>query len=374
MFSQINGLFAGVNFNRHTGPAAQGIVVDDFLAEDFTSIEHGFVGDATLEAEQQFLPPRSVGSVYRRMCGSGASPTATTSWAGNTSEWSASSPTRSVYSEAHRGKGPDGARARCGSDRLRPPRSKQGVPSLRRRSLAAASEEGFRLKVCQLVEGGVFVRAGGVKAPELVADSGVADRPQWPRQDRPVPPRTGPPGYLRRRRRCLGRGSAQRHVLPPAGTVAREEGETAARNLDAELKGRPLKAYTFHDKGFVVSAGARRGVADIAGITSGGQLAHLLKDASEWEYRQSVSHLRGWNNSPRQTRRRDRFDQVSPSAPVLRPYRSRSASAKYERVRNRRTHCPQRPVHQSVVASVVQVAQRHLSIGLRLSLCGCSGR
>jgi NADH dehydrogenase FAD-containing subunit len=77
--------------------------------------------------------------------------------------------------------------------------------------------------------------------------------------------------------------------------VALEEGETAARNLDAELTGRPLEAFTFHDKGFVVSVGARRGVADIAGITSGGQLAHLLKDAIEWEYRQSVSHLRGWD-------------------------------------------------------------------------------
>jgi hypothetical protein len=32
------------------------------------------------------------------------------------------------YSDAHRGKGPDGARARCGSDHLRPRRSKQGVP------------------------------------------------------------------------------------------------------------------------------------------------------------------------------------------------------------------------------------------------------
>jgi hypothetical protein len=36
-------------------------------------------------------------------------------------------------------------------------------------------------------------------------------------------------------------------------------------------------------------------VADIAGITSGGRLAHLLKDAIEWEYRQSVTHLRGWD-------------------------------------------------------------------------------
>jgi NADH dehydrogenase FAD-containing subunit len=54
-------------------------------------------------------------------------------------------------------------------------------------------------------------------------------------------------------------------------------------------------AFAFHDKGFVVSVGTRRGVADIAGVTTGGQLAHLLKDAIEWEYRQSVTHLRGWD-------------------------------------------------------------------------------
>ncbi len=50
-----------------------------------------------------------------------------------------------------------------------------------------------------------------------------------------------------------------------------------ARNLNAELEGKPLGAFTFHDKGFVVSVGTRRGVADIAGVTSGGRLAHLLK-------------------------------------------------------------------------------------------------
>ena len=162
-------------------------------------------------------------------------------------------------------------------------------------AIAAATEEGFRLRDGQLVEGGVFVWAGGVKAPELVADSGlptghngrvkvdrylrVLDRPEiYAAGDLAsvTDPRTG-------------------HVLPPLAQVALEEGETVARNLDAELEGRPLEAFTFHDKGFVVSVGTRRGVADIAGITSGGRLAHLLKDAIEWEYRQSVRHLRGWN-------------------------------------------------------------------------------
>ena len=161
--------------------------------------------------------------------------------------------------------------------------------------VAAATADGFRLADGQLVEGGVFVWAGGVKAPELAADSelptGHNGRVKVDRYlrvlDRPeiyvagdlasvTDPRTG-------------------HVLPPLAQVALEEGETVARNLDAELEGRPLEAFTFHDKGFVVSVGTRRGVADIADITTGGRLAHLLKDAIEWEYRQSVRHLRGWD-------------------------------------------------------------------------------
>jgi NADH:ubiquinone reductase (H+-translocating) len=170
-----------------------------------------------------------------------------------------------------------------------------GVRVLTNAVIAAATEEGFQLKDGHVVEGGVFVWAGGVKAPELVADSGLPTGhngrvkvDQYLRAlDHPdiyvagdlasvVDPRSG-------------------HVLPPLAQVALEEGETVARNLDAELKDRPLEEFTFHDKGFVVSVGIRRGVADIAGITSGGQLAHLLKDAIEWEYRQSVRHLRGWD-------------------------------------------------------------------------------
>jgi NADH:ubiquinone reductase (H+-translocating) len=170
-----------------------------------------------------------------------------------------------------------------------------GVQIRTNATIAAATQEGFRLSDGQLVEGGVFVWAGGVKAPGLVADSelptghnGRVKVDQYLRVlDHPeiyvagdlasvTDPRSG-------------------HVLPPLAQVALEEGETVARNLDAELKGRPLEAFAFHDRGFVVSVGTRRGVADVAGVTSGGRLAHLLKDAIEWEYRQSVRHLRGWD-------------------------------------------------------------------------------
>jgi NADH:ubiquinone reductase (H+-translocating) len=170
-----------------------------------------------------------------------------------------------------------------------------GVQVRTNAAIAAATEDGFQLKDGQLVQGGVFVWAGGLKAPELVADSGLPTGyngrvkvDQYLRvPDHPniyvagdlasvVDPRTG-------------------HALPPLAQVALDEGETVYRNLEAELKEKPLEAFSFHDKGFVASVGAHRGVADIAGITTGGRVAHLLKDAIEWEYRQSVKHLRGWD-------------------------------------------------------------------------------
>ena len=174
-----------------------------------------------------------------------------------------------------------------------------GVQVRTNATIAAATEDGFRLADGTLVTGGVFVWAGGVKAPELVAESElptghngrvkvdqylrVLDHPQiYAAGDLAsvVDPRTG-------------------HVLPPLAAAALAEGETVARNLDAELKDQPLKPFTFRNTGFVVSVGTRRGVADIAGITTGGHLAHVLKDAIEWEYRQSVKHLRGWDPAAR---------------------------------------------------------------------------
>ncbi len=165
-------------------------------------------------------------------------------------------------------------------------------------TVAAATEDGFRLADGQLVEGGVFVWAGGVKAPGVVADSGLPTGHNGRvKVDRYLRALDHPDVYVAG---DLASVTDPRtgHVLPPLAQVALEEGETVARNLRAELAGRPLETFTFHNKGFVVSVGTRRGVADVAGITTGGRLAHLLKDAIEWEYRQSVRHLRGWDPIP----------------------------------------------------------------------------
>jgi NADH:ubiquinone reductase (H+-translocating) len=145
------------------------------------------------------------------------------------------------------------------------------------------------------VEGGVFAWAGGLKAPELVADSGLpAGQHGRVKVDQYLRVLDHPEIYAAGDLASVT-GPRTGHVLPPLAQVALDEGETAARNLDADLNGRPLEAFTFHDKGFAVSAGTRRGADGIAGATTGGHLAHLLKDTIEWEYRQTVKHLRGWD-------------------------------------------------------------------------------
>jgi NADH:ubiquinone reductase (H+-translocating) len=170
-----------------------------------------------------------------------------------------------------------------------------GVQVRTNATIAAATEEGFRLKDGELVDGGVFVWAGGVKAPELVAESGLPTGHNGRvKVDRYLRVLNHPEIYVAGDLASVV-DPRSGHVLPPLAQAALEEGETVARNLDAELRGRQLESFTFHDKGFVVSVGTRRGVADIAGITTGGRLAHLLKDTIEWEYRQSVRHLRGWD-------------------------------------------------------------------------------
>ena len=56
-FAHVNGYCPDVIFNRHTGPGAQALNADDFVGPDFDSVAAGgFVGGASLGAENQYLP------------------------------------------------------------------------------------------------------------------------------------------------------------------------------------------------------------------------------------------------------------------------------------------------------------------------------
>ncbi len=55
-FAHADGYFPDMVFNRHTGPNAQGEILDDFVSRDFDSLQHGFIGGSTVGVENQFLP------------------------------------------------------------------------------------------------------------------------------------------------------------------------------------------------------------------------------------------------------------------------------------------------------------------------------
>jgi NADH dehydrogenase len=162
-----------------------------------------------------------------------------------------------------------------------------------------AVDDGYVLSTGEMLRCGACVWCGGVKVAAMVAAMVAA-----------LPLSTGPGGrlhvdtHLRAQERpeiyvagdaALVMNPETGRALPPLAQIALEEGETVANNLQAEVEGRPLENFTFHDKGFVVSVGGRSGVASVAGRSFGGRLAHVLKEAIEWEYRQSVKHLRGWS-------------------------------------------------------------------------------
>jgi NADH dehydrogenase len=160
--------------------------------------------------------------------------------------------------------------------------------------IAEATPEGFRLKDGTTVTGGVFIWAGGIKAPAMTAAFGLQigynGRVKVDRYLRVLDhPEIFVAGDL-----ASVTDPETGHALPPLAQIAVQQGDLVARNLRASIEGKQLKPFTFHDKGFVVSVGNRKGVADIAGLTIGGRLAHLLKDAIELEYRQSVKRLHGW--------------------------------------------------------------------------------
>jgi gluconate 2-dehydrogenase alpha chain len=56
MWADVYGYFPDLVFNRHTGPSAQMWGLDDFIAADFDSASHGFIGGATPNVENQQLP------------------------------------------------------------------------------------------------------------------------------------------------------------------------------------------------------------------------------------------------------------------------------------------------------------------------------
>jgi NADH dehydrogenase len=174
-----------------------------------------------------------------------------------------------------------------------------GVEVRTRSRISEATADGLKLTNEEVIRGEVFVWAGGVKAPELIARSGLPTGHNGRlKVDQFLRVLEHPVVYAAGDVASVVDPTTGR-ALPPLAQLALDEGETIAHNLMAEVLGQPLRPFMFHNKGLVVSVGPTRGVAELAGRPVAGRLVHALKDAIEWEYRASVQHLHGWSLSTR---------------------------------------------------------------------------
>ena len=164
-----------------------------------------------------------------------------------------------------------------------------------RLNAAVASAEPGRviLKDGAVIAAGVLVWAGGVRAPKMLADTGLP---------------TGSSGRVRVDRFQRVPGHEEIFVvgdsalvtdertgrpLPPTADLALREGETAALALAATLRGHDPSRVLGPQTRNAVSVGRERGAANVLGAAIKGRAAHAIKDLIEWEYREAITHLGG---------------------------------------------------------------------------------
>jgi NADH dehydrogenase len=166
---------------------------------------------------------------------------------------------------------------------------------LRLNAAIAKAEPGrVTLKDGAAIEAGVLVWAGGIRAPRLLADSGLP---------------TGRGGRVQVDRFQRVAGHEEIYVvgdsalvtdaetgrpLPQTADLALREGETAALALAATVQGRDPQRVLKPMTRSAISVGRERGVANVLGIEVNGRAGHAIKDLIEWEYRESITRLGGF--------------------------------------------------------------------------------
>ncbi len=122
--------------------------------------------------------------------------------------------------------------------------------------------DGVTLGDGTFIPGDVVAWAGGLKAPQLIADAGL---PQGRGGRVDVNPDLTVPGFdgVYALGDCANITDAKGRNLPQLGSVAAQSGKWAARNIHADLTGGTRKPFRYLDKGIMAMVGRGAAVAEI---------------------------------------------------------------------------------------------------------------
>jgi NADH dehydrogenase len=152
-----------------------------------------------------------------------------------------------------------------------------------------------QLKSGEWLAAETLVWAGGVRAPQLLHDSGLPTGAGGRVQVDQFQRTEGHLNIYAVGDSALLLDKTTGRPVPPTADGALRSGETAAFALMATLQGhdpeRVLQPMTRN----AVSVGQHQGAATLLGFTLKGHAARALKALIEWEYRQSITRLHGYS-------------------------------------------------------------------------------
>ena len=160
---------------------------------------------------------------------------------------------------------------------------------VRAHSAVTAVESGrIRLKDGEAVHAGTFIWAGGVRANQLVLDSGLTIAGRGAAVVDTFLRSIDWPDVAIVGDSALVRDPRHGGVAIPCAQLAVKEGQHAARDIVAELKGDARRVYVPRLQGLLISLGGRRGVGTIGPLWVRRLIARLGKIGAETRYLLSI--------------------------------------------------------------------------------------
>jgi NADH dehydrogenase len=180
------------------------------------------------------------------------------------------------------------------------------------------------LKNGEVVHAGTFIWAGGVRANQLVLDSGLTIAGRGAAVVDTFLRSVDQPEVAIVGDSALVRDPRHGGVAIPCAQLAVKEGRHAARDIVAELKGDVRRVYVPRLQGLLISLGGRRGVGTIGPVWVRRLIARLGKIGAETRYLWSIGGLRlaatrwlwlraGWVSLARRMRFARRFTRPATS-------------------------------------------------------------
>jgi NADH dehydrogenase len=163
--------------------------------------------------------------------------------------------------------------------------SRRGISVHLQTTVERVSEQAVSLGSGKRISAATIIWVAGIRAPRLLADSGLATDGQGRIPVDRYLRGTGPDqALIFAAGDCASVPDLSGRILPATASYAMRQGEHLAETLLMEVRGQPPRAYVPYNPGLLVSLGPGEAVGSPLGVPACGLPTWLLKEAVERWY------------------------------------------------------------------------------------------